>query len=299
MVDKSAFASNVRPQPTAYSPGRLVRHLVRRSLGEAGRSEVRGQSLASVVRLPSSVFRLRTVVCHVGSQVATCPAAGRRGRPSSVFRLQAPDCRLPRRQPSGHHALGVVNLLATRFAWPRSGATWSSVVRRPSSGFTLVELLVVISIIAVLLGIIVPSYFSIREKAKYTKAKVTVKNLETAFKAYLDQYRVWPADFGGGAKDIDLAIVNILKGDKIAGKNDAGIAFYEFESTNAAGAFLDPFTTSTDPYEERPYRFQVDENYDNKITVGGQELYRSVIVWSVGTNRTDNGGTLDDIKSWD
>ncbi|MDP2989251.1 MAG: amylo-alpha-1,6-glucosidase, partial [Kiritimatiellota bacterium] len=35
-----------------------------------------------------------------------------------------PDNAPSRRQPSGHHALGVVNLLATRFAWPRGGATW-------------------------------------------------------------------------------------------------------------------------------------------------------------------------------
>ncbi|MBU4274134.1 MAG: prepilin-type N-terminal cleavage/methylation domain-containing protein [Planctomycetes bacterium] len=167
--------------------------------------------------------------------------------------------------------------------------------------FTLVELLVVISIIGLLLGVIVPSYFSIREKAKYTKTKVTVKNLETAFKAYLDHYRVWP-DAWGAAKEIDATVINILKGDKIADNND-GIAFYEFEATNSTGAFLDPFTTSTDPNVEKPYCFQVDDNYDNKIDVGGQDLYRTVIVWSVGTNRSD---TLADpatkegnVKSWD
>ncbi len=186
-----------------------------------------------------------------------------------------------------------------------------SVVRHPVSGlgpqsaansrpaFTLVELLVVISIIGLLMGIIVPTYFSIREKAKYTKAKVTVKNLETAFKSYLDHYRVWPSEFGDGnaPKKIDENVVSILRGE-----NSDHLAFYEFDTTNSAGAFLDPFTTS-EPNKEQPYRFLVDANYDNKISVGGQDIYRTVIVWSVGTNRLDelseSPAKEGNIKSWD
>ena len=160
--------------------------------------------------------------------------------------------------------------------------------------FTLVELLVVISIIALLLGIIVPSYFSIREKAKYTKAKVTVKNLETAFKAYLDHYRVWPTEFGeGSAKDIDKDIVEILRGDK----NDDEIAFYEFESTNSANGALDAWYDPYDPTTKTYYWVQVDDNYDNQITTPGGIIYRTVIVGSPGADRTNN--TSDDVRSWD
>jgi len=163
-----------------------------------------------------------------------------------------------------------------------------------------VELLVVISIIAILLGIILPSYFSIREKAKYTKAKVTVKNLETAFKAYLDQYRVWPAAFGGGAaQEIDESVVKILRGEDPVNNKD-GIPFYEFESTNSANGALDAWSNPSDPSAIlKPYRFQVDHDYNNQITTAGGILYRTVIVWSVGTNRVDDGGTGDDVKSWD
>ena len=166
--------------------------------------------------------------------------------------------------------------------------------------FTLVELLVVISIIALLLGIIVPSYFSIREKAKYTKAKVTVKNLETAFKAYLDQYREWPATAfgaGGAAKEIDEDVVRILRGEKVGDANNDKITFYEFESTNSANGALDVWSNPSDPATWQTYRVQVDDNYDNKITVGGQDLYRTVIVRSVGADRTND--TADDVKSWD
>ena len=151
----------------------------------------------------------------------------------------------------------------------------------------------VISIIALLLGFIVPSYFSIREKAKYTKAKITAKNLETAFKAYLDHYRVWPTEFGAGAaQEIDENVVNILRGD-----NDDGIAFYEFESTNSAAGALDAWSDPLDSTTWKKYWVQVDANYDNKI----DDLYRTVIVWSVGTNRSDVGDVIksDYVKSWD
>jgi len=189
-------------------------------------------------------------------------------------------------------------------------------IRRPSSGlqptayspqpgFTLMELLVVIAIIALLLGIIVPSYFSIREKAKYTKAKVTVKNLETAFKAYLDHYRVWPDLLKEDeAVEIKDDVFKMLRGDAGVLANPDAIAFYEFESTNSSLLVaLDPFTDSTTPAVQRNYLVQVDKNYDNKITVGGQDIYRTVIVWSVGTNRSDalsEPATKEgNVRSWD
>ena len=163
--------------------------------------------------------------------------------------------------------------------------------------FTLIELMVAIVIIAILLGIVVPSYFSVREKAKWTKAKVTTKNLETAFKAYLDHYRVWPTEFGeGSAKDIDKDVVEILRGDKIAGNLD-GIAFYEFESTNSANGALDAWYDPYDPTTKTYYWVQVDDNYNNQITTPGGIIYRTVIVGSPGADRTNN--TSDDVRSWD
>ena len=209
---------------------------------------------------------------------------------------------LAKRQPdslsslSGRHPLSVVRPRSTTS--PRCGASGhlASDVAAYSlqSAFTIVELLVVISIIALLMGIIVPSYFSIREKAKYTKAKVTVKNLETAFKAYLDHYRVWPTEFGeGSAKDIDKDIVEILRGDK----NDDEIAFYEFESTNSANGALDAWYDPYDPTTKTYYWVQVDHDYNNQITTPDGVIYQTVIVGSPGADRTNN--TSDDVRSWD
>jgi len=173
-------------------------------------------------------------------------------------------------------------------------ATWLPTWR---AAFTLVELLVVISIIALLLGIIVPSYFSIQEKAKITKAKVTAKNLETAFKAYLDNYRVWPSVFVDDNTTLEIKddIYRILRGEKVGDDNKDGIPFYEFEATNSTAGALDPWSEPSDSATWQTYRVRVDKNYNNKID--DLELFRTVIVWSPGPDRTND--TPDDIKSWD
>jgi prepilin-type N-terminal cleavage/methylation domain-containing protein/prepilin-type processing-associated H-X9-DG protein len=66
------------------------------------------------------------------------------------------------------------------------------------AGFTLVELLVVISIIGVLLGIILPAVESARESARSTQCKSNLRQLGLAYEQYLDQYGVYPVDWNLG-----------------------------------------------------------------------------------------------------
>lgn len=47
-------------------------------------------------------------------------------------------------------------------------------------GFTLVELMLVVSIILILMGFLIPKFSSYQEKAKITKAVTTAKQIETA-----------------------------------------------------------------------------------------------------------------------
>jgi len=159
------------------------------------------------------------------------------------------------------------------------------------------ELLVVISIIALLLGIIVPSYFSIQDKARYTKAKVTAKNLETAFKAYLDHYRTWPGKMNKEDETYEIKddIFKLLRERLDDSNNKDGIAFYEFEGTNSDNGALDPWSEPADSTTWQTYRVRVDGNYNNKIDE--LKLHRAVIVWSVGADRTNE--TSDDARSWD
>ena len=63
--------------------------------------------------------------------------------------------------------------------------------RRPRA-FTLVELLVVISIIAVLAGLLLPVLAGMKKKAKIVLARSEMSNLATAIKAYEAEYNRFP-----------------------------------------------------------------------------------------------------------
>jgi len=56
--------------------------------------------------------------------------------------------------------------------------------RLNTSGFTLIEIIVVMIIIAVLAAFVTPRLFSRADKAKVTAAKVQIRNLETALRRF-------------------------------------------------------------------------------------------------------------------
>lgn len=66
--------------------------------------------------------------------------------------------------------------------------------RSRRSGFTLIELMIVIAIIAILAAILVPSYVRARAMSQLTGCKSNLKNLATALEAYsVDAEAHYPA----------------------------------------------------------------------------------------------------------
>ena len=65
-------------------------------------------------------------------------------------------------------------------------------VRKSTSGFTLLELIVVIGVIGILVAILFPAVAGMREKARAKEAAVTQKALEIAIRSFRTQYGYWP-----------------------------------------------------------------------------------------------------------
>jgi type II secretion system protein G len=64
---------------------------------------------------------------------------------------------------------------------------------RKEKGFTLVELMVVIIILAILTGIAIPSYLALRNRARTAAAQSEMKNIATALEVYNADNETYPA----------------------------------------------------------------------------------------------------------
>lgn len=66
-----------------------------------------------------------------------------------------------------------------------------------AKGFSLIELLVSIAVIATILGLALPNFLGARTRARDTKRKGEVQQFKTALQLYNGDYGIYPADSGG------------------------------------------------------------------------------------------------------
>src|SRR5437868_909281 len=184
-------------------------------------------------------------------------------------------------------------------------------MRRHSDGwaFTLMELLVVITLIAILAGIGVPAFTAVMESARKTQAKNEEQQIVAAVNAFYTDYGKYPlvtADTtinGTSAPsngDLFFTLRGVSGGVNLnSAVNTRAIVFIQppvsKDQTNPRSGIKTLNSIWYDPWGS-PYNVMIDGNYDNTLAnpytdqPGGQFLYNGVIVWSFGKNGALGGG---------
>ena len=201
----------------------------------------------------------------------------------------------------------------------------SPIEPRHRRAFTLIELLLVISIISIILGMLVSTVRAVRRFSRQTITRGEIKNIEAAWKQFYTHYQYWPnakfiggvprtPDVNGDAKYELLApLARMLAGSNITDivGDPGGITTYNADKI----AFLElsRFNDQADPVnawgrdhtipplekmQPNTYVVIFDTDGDNQILVSlpGESptnIFRSVAVWtenpeySVGTAAGD------------
>lgn len=189
---------------------------------------------------------------------------------------------------------------------------------RPSGAFTLMELLVVISIIAILMGLAFPAFQGVQNAAKKTQAKNDLVQIVTAANAFYTEYGTYPSlyspemTFDGKNNNNNDKLFNELRGTDFAKMNPRDITFINppvAKDTGNPRSGLDLNGVWFDPWGSQ-YLIRLDTDYDGKVSnayaknAGFGTVDQGVIAWSIGkdkkTDPSDKNAadSKDDVLSW-
>jgi prepilin-type N-terminal cleavage/methylation domain-containing protein len=161
-----------------------------------------------------------------------------------------------------------------------------------NKGFTLIELLIVIAIIGILAAMLQPAVFKALAKAKTARVQADVKSIETAIRAYYNEYSKLPAPdaWQGASGDRDCrgtesqAVIS-----RLTTNNPRRIVFLEVPAGMTGGTFTDLWGMQ--------YAIVLDTDYNGQVIVGTNTVYSPGIAYSAGPDRNYDT-TADNIYSF-
>ena len=207
---------------------------------------------------------------------------------------------------------------------------------RRCAAFTLIEMIIVITIISALLGLLYSALDRAQKFSRRTIAYSELKTIEAAFKQYKAHYHTWPtntiaeAGFSSGEDQgfiIDERTARLLQGNQMTGVTEQDVANFNpdmipfLELSRITGndrAPANPFKPGNpaNPGTTRAYKVLFDTNGDRQITIppdtdapGTQNITNiiaDVAVWTVipaprlvdDSGRPENVGDVI-LGSWD
>ena len=172
--------------------------------------------------------------------------------------------------------------------------------RANRGGFTLIEILTVIAIVAILASILVPVAGKARKSALKKRAMVEMNSIKVAALQFVGDHRYmpWPAtivsdrpiwigdDMGTAADDgLDqLPVMELLTGNNAMKKVYLQIPEKSRPANNPASMIFN------DPWGQ-PYRIKLDRNLDGAVLpdarFGGDYVKEKVLVYSLGDPSDD------------
>lgn len=179
---------------------------------------------------------------------------------------------------------------------------------RSRAGFTLVEMLVVVAIIAILAAILIPSVGGARKTALKRKAELECNAIKTAVESFFSDFKYMPwgdqddakgrvgADQWADDAESQKAVMAFLRGENKLGKSYIEVSSRDSKTSadgDDEGVFYDPW--------KNPYRIGIDRNLDQQVAYNGKTYKARVLVISLGPDgkEYDGSGKDDDIRTFD
>jgi prepilin-type N-terminal cleavage/methylation domain-containing protein len=193
------------------------------------------------------------------------------------------------------------------------------------SGFTLVEMLVVIGMIGILAAALIASFSHIKTVARQSHAQAQVSEVATAFNLYLQQEREWPAEWLASEEmDPDVckvfqnrhlldlttwsssnSVINANSIDRFGMLDPWGrAALRKNPKISSASAAIE----SGGKLSDHRIQYRLDKDFDGYVDSGegapkGVKIRASVLVWSRGPDGKDAATQAarypgDDRLSW-
>lgn len=196
-------------------------------------------------------------------------------------------------------------------------------------GFTLVEMLVVIGIIAALMAGSLGTYSFVIKSAQKSRSMELVSNVKTALTQILQSEGTWPqtllAEGASGNGELTERAGAVLAQRGVMSLNwrtktdeETGEQVYELTGPDKFGIVdawaadlisrklksgslsLGSQVTAGGTIRDHRLHFAIDDDYDGLVKVSGKgvaaTIRASAVVWGAG--RDGKFGTQDDLKSW-